>query len=219
MTTTKRVRERGAIMVTVLLVMLGLLALGMTGLWLTSGNLQISAHANLRNQALYVAEAGIEAVRADLNVGGRTIGTLLAGVNDAYDNVPAGVDDEGQPNGLGAIYTLANGTRLRDVPFPPAGFKRGLGDSLEAPVSKTMGTYTVWIRNDTGELRQGQPLADGNGTIVVRSRGLAVDGRIEVVLEATLSSEGAAAFVPGTCYAGKNACDGNTSTLSNVFVQ
>jgi hypothetical protein len=216
-----RSSERGAVMVTVLLVMLGLLALGITGLWLTSGNLQISAHTNLRNQALYVAEAGIEAVRADLNgAGGRPIVELLTGGKDpTYDNVPTGVNADGLPNGLGAVYFLQNGTVLRDVAFPPAAFKRGLGGSSTAPISTTMGTYTVWIRNDTGELRQAKPLADDNGSIVIRSRGVAADGRIEVVLEATLSTDGLNIVQAKVCYAGKNACDGNTSTLSGIYVQ
>jgi hypothetical protein len=211
--------DGGAVMVTVLLVMLGLLALGVTGLWLTSGNLQISAHTNLRNQALYVAEAGIEAVRADLNGPGRTMNQLLAGGRDSYDNMPTGVDAAGLPNGLGAVYFYADGTVLRDVPFPPAGFQRGLGSTANAPVSNTMGTYTVWIRNDTGELRRGLPLTDNNGTVVIRSRGLAVDGRIEVVLEVTLSPDGPPPPTTRVCYAGKNACDGNTSTVSGIFVQ
>jgi hypothetical protein len=216
----RRAGDRGAVMLTVLLVMLGLLALGITGLWLTSGNLQISAHTNLRNQALYVAEAGIEAVRADLNAGGgRVMADLLTGGGDVNDNVPTGVDEDGQPNGLGAVYVLADGTVLRDVAFPPASFKRGYESTSEAPVSRTMGTYTVWIRNDTGELRQGRPLVDGNGAIVVRARGVAVDGRIEVVLEATLSSDEPPDPTSRVCYAGKNACDGNTSTLSGIYVE
>jgi hypothetical protein len=210
--------ERGAVMVTVLLVMLGLLALGITGLWLTSGNLQISAHTNLRNQALYVAEAGIEAVRADLNTG-RNMNELLAGGRDSFDNIPTGVDGDGKPNGMGAVYFYASGTVLRDVAFPPAGFRRGEGSTAAAPVSNTMGTYTVWIRNDTGELRRSQPLNDSNGTFVIRSRGVAVDGRIEVVLEATLSPDGSGPNTGRVCYAGKNACDGNSSTVSGIVVQ
>jgi hypothetical protein len=215
---TARPRERGAVMVTVLLVMLGLLALGITGLWLTSGNLQISAHTNLRNQALYVAEAGIEAVRADLNTG-RNMTELLTGGRDSNDNVPTGVDANGNPNGIGAVYFYSSGTVLRDVPFPPAGFKRGEGSTATAPISNTMGTYTVWIRNDTGELRRGQPLIDGNGTFVIRSRGVAVDGRIEVVLEATLSPDATEGRTGRVCYSGKNACDGNSSTISGIVVQ
>jgi hypothetical protein len=217
-TKAARAGERGAVMVVVLLVMLGLLAVGMTGLWLTGGNLQISAHTNLRNQALYVAEAGIEAVRADLNGGtGRDLNALLAGGRaPAYDNIPTGVDASGQPNGIGAVYFYQDNTVLRDVAFPPAAFNRGAGPG---PASTTMGTYTVWVRNDTGELRQGRTTSDANQIVVVRSRGVAADGRIEVVLEATLSATGSGGGAGHVCYAGKNACDDNSSTLSGIYVQ
>ena len=86
----KRYGDEGAVLITVLLVMLALLGLGVLALWMTSGNLQIGANANLRNQALYVAEAGIEAVRNDLNANpARPIAALLAGGKDlTNDNVP-----------------------------------------------------------------------------------------------------------------------------------
>ncbi len=216
----RRSGDRGAVMVTVLLVMLGLLALGMTGLWLTSSNLQISGHTNMRNQALYVAEAGIEAVRADLNgPTGRVIDDLLKGGKSTYDNVPTGVNSDGSPNGVGAVYFYSNGTVLQNVDFPPANFNRGAGSTLTAPISAKMGQYTVWIRNDTGELRQGRATTDLNGgTVVVRSRGRAIDG-IEVVLEATLSPSGSGGGGARLCYAGKNACDDNSSTMTGVYVQ
>jgi hypothetical protein len=208
-------------LITVMLVMLVLLGFGVAALWITSTNLQISGYANLRNQALYVAEAGIETVRADLNGPPSRVTTqLLAGGRDlTYDNLPTGtgVDGNGKPNGLGAVYFLANGTVLRDVVFPPASFGRGTGSVT--PMSTTMGTYTVWIRNDTVELRQGKLTADDNGIVVVRVRGVAVDGRTEVVLEATLSSESAAGNPAELCQAGKNACEDNSSTLSGVFVK
>ncbi|HEY0714771.1 MAG TPA: pilus assembly PilX N-terminal domain-containing protein, partial [Polyangia bacterium] len=172
--------DRGVALITVMLVMLALLGLGITALWITSGNLKIVATTSLRTQALYVAEAGIEAVRSDLNgAAPRDLTRLLVGDRDPLDDLPTGrgVDDSGQPNGVGAIYTYVDGTRLRDVAFPPARFQRGSAGTAESPVSTTMGTYTVWIRNDTGELRQGKITMDGNGSVVVRSRGVAVDGR------------------------------------------
>ena len=215
--------ERGAALITVMLVMFALLGLGMTAMWMTSGNLQISATTNLRNQALYVAEAGIEAVRGDLNgATPRDIGLLLAGGHDpTFDNppTPPGVDANGQPNGIGAVYYYADGTRLRDVPFPPASFNRGASSTADAPVSTTMGSYTVWIRNDTGELRQGKTTTDSNGSVVVRSRGVAVDGRTEVVLEVTLGGSTTTAPAPANCNSGKNACDENSSTLTGIFVE
>src|SRR2546430_2932599 len=109
--------ESGAVLITVMMVMLALLGLGVMALWMTSGNLQIGANTNLRNQALYVAEAGIEAVRNDLNgAAARPLDTLLAGGKDTtYDNMPTGtgVDSAGMPNGIGAVYFLADNTVLR----------------------------------------------------------------------------------------------------------
>jgi hypothetical protein len=51
----------------VLIVMIALLGLGMAGLFLTSGTIQMNTNINLRNQALIVAEAGIERAREVLN--------------------------------------------------------------------------------------------------------------------------------------------------------
>jgi Tfp pilus assembly protein PilX len=59
--------ERGAILVAVMLIMVVLLGLGMSGLFLTKSNVQMLTNTNLRNQALYVAEAGLERARDILN--------------------------------------------------------------------------------------------------------------------------------------------------------
>ena len=59
--------DKGAVLVVVLVVMVALLGLGMTGLFLTSGSIQMSTNINQRNQALVVAEAGIERARQVLN--------------------------------------------------------------------------------------------------------------------------------------------------------
>ena len=116
----KRKSDSGAVLITVLLVMLALLGLGVLALWMTSGNLQIGANANLRNQALYVAEAGIEAVRDDLNANpGRSINALLLGGKDpTNDNVPSGVDANGNPNGIGAVYWFLDNSTMTSIPFP-----------------------------------------------------------------------------------------------------
>src|SRR5438045_2732174 len=121
MSTTTRKSDSGAVLITVLLVMLALLGLGVLALWMTSGNLQISANANLRNQALYVAEAGIESVRNDLNANPTRLMTpLLTGGKDLInDNVPTGVDASGQPNGIGAIYWFLDNSTATNIAFPP----------------------------------------------------------------------------------------------------
>jgi len=55
------------VLVVVLLAMIALLGMGLTGLYLTSGSIQMSSNINMRNQALYVAEAGIQTAKSILN--------------------------------------------------------------------------------------------------------------------------------------------------------
>ncbi|MCG5054564.1 MAG: hypothetical protein KA712_16495 [Myxococcales bacterium] len=229
-----RHRESGAVLMVVMLILLGLMGLGMTALWLTSGNLQVGSNVNLRANALYVAEAGIERARELLN--GTTppnLPVLLAGSAHPADSVPTAIDlVTGTANGIGAVLidrpdpALVPGAPLVNVPYPPASFARTPG-TMDAPTATLMGTYTVWIRNDAAELRQGQFTIDGNSAVVVRSRGVAQDGRTSVVLEVSLGPSPAAANVPGAggppppvlCNAGKNACDDNNSTQYGIVVQ
>jgi Tfp pilus assembly protein PilX len=217
----RRERDSGAVLLIVLMVMLAMLGLGMTALFLTSGNLQVSANINLRTQALYVAEAGIERARAVLNSPppAPVLNTLLAGSNGSLDNVPTGVDSAGNPNGIGALVKDGAVT-LRNVSFPPASFNRSAG-TVDRPTTTTMGQYTVWIRNDLAEVRQGLYTTDANETVVIRSQGIANDGRTTVVLEVTmiparLAPSTNTAGVATGCFFGKNACDDNSSTQYNV---
>jgi hypothetical protein len=64
---SRRRPDVGAVLVVVLLAMIGLLGLGLTGLYLTSGSIQMSSNINMRNQALYVAEAGLQTAKSVLN--------------------------------------------------------------------------------------------------------------------------------------------------------
>ena len=220
-----RVPDQGAVLVIVMLVMIGLLGLGVTALWLTSGNLQVGSNIALRTQALYVAEAGIERTREVLN--GPVppdVNALLAGANPASDNVPTALDPvTGQPNGVGAIMVDPAGAALLNVPYPPASFGRTAGSTTTAQL---MGNYTVWIRNDAAEMRQGLFATDSNLAVIVRSRGTARDGRTNVVLEVTLGPSPASPGSPGAvpppppvlCNSGKNACDDNNSTQYGIVV-
>src|SRR5262245_36388198 len=168
-----RPREAGAVLLTVLLVMVTLLGLGITALWMTTTGMQIGANTNMRNQALYVAEMGIEAVRKDLNtLPLREIDLLLKpnGLNpspnkcwdgtvpDLNDTpfrvVPngsdAGDDTKNAPTGYGVVFEDQNGRRLCNVPFP-TGPDNGITRTGTTP---RMGSYTVFIRNDNMELRK-----------------------------------------------------------------
>jgi hypothetical protein len=216
--------ERGAILVLVMMLMISLFGLGVTALWLTSGNLQVGTNVNQRLQALYCAEAGIERARAILNTSpGPDVSALLKGGGNADDDIPSKLDASGVPIGVGAVL-FEGATALSKVAFPPTSFKRGTGTAT-APVSATMGTYTVWIRNDTAECRQGKYLVDGNAAVVVRSRGLAPDNLTTVVLEVAMGgapggpiTTPTTSFAPVLCNSGKNSCDDNSSTASGVVV-
>ena len=179
-----------------MMLMISLFGLGITALWLTSGNMQVGTNVNQRTQALYCAEAGIERARSVLNaLPAPNINTLLKGSGDAADDIPSTLDASGNPVGVGAIL-LDGTTVLKAVAFPPTSFKRGTATAT-APVSATMGTYTVWIRNDTAECRQGNYLNDANGSVRIRSRGLAPDNLTTVVLEVAM---GGAPGGPGTTH-------------------
>jgi hypothetical protein len=216
-----RRNDGGAVLLLMMLLIIGLLGLGVTGLWLTSGNLQVQANNNLRSQALVVAEAGVARARAALNAGVNVDG-LLAGQNAGIDDVPHALDGAGKPTGAGAVF-VDGAMPLSNVAFPPASFGRTSGTPT-APVASTMGTYSVWIRNDTAECRQGQYTHDANGTVLIRSRGVAPDNLTAVVLEVAMGATPAVPGAPGVaaglppvlCVSGKNACDDNSSTVSGV---
>jgi len=213
--------ERGAVLLIMMLLMLGLLGLGITGLWLASGNLQVQANSNLRMQAMAVAEAGVARTRASLNAG-VNVDVLLAGSNPGKDDVPIALDAAGKPVGVGAVF-MDGATPLWNVPFPPASFLR-TGGTATSPQATTMGSYTVWIRNDTAECRAGLFGHDANGTVVIRARGMAADNLTNVVLEVALGATPAVPGAPGVaagtppvlCFSGKDGCDDNSSTISGV---
>src|ERR1039458_6339887 len=88
--------DRGAILVAVMLIMVVLLGLGMSGLFLTKSNVQILTNTNLRNQALYVAEAGLERARDILNGPvAPDLTALLGGLGhmaNPADEIPSQID-------------------------------------------------------------------------------------------------------------------------------
>src|SRR5687768_7096444 len=153
--------------------MMTLLCLGVTSVWLTGGNLQMSASMNLRSQTLYCAQAGIERAKAHLNTAPSHAASafltgLLGGTGHSQDHVPTALDAQGQPNGIGAVLFDTTGA-LANVAYPPTSFGRQSVVN-DMPVATQMGSYTVWIRNDLSESRQGAFLADTHGSVVVRSQ-------------------------------------------------
>jgi hypothetical protein len=219
------------VLVAVMLVMIALLGLGMSGLFLTKSSVQMLTNTNLRNQALYVAEAGLERARDILN--GPIAPDLTAALGGAghvanpADEIPNALDlVHGLPIGRGAILTDTAGVPLLRVNYPTsvshAEAVPGNPLGLQNPL---MGAYTVYIRNDTAECRMGAFTVDSNQVVVIRSEGTAVDGRTNVVLEMTMGGGGGSGATQGAggissvlCNSGKNSCDDNNSVQNNVVV-
>jgi hypothetical protein len=164
--------NKGAILIVVLIVMIALLGLGMTGLFLTSGTIQMNTNINLRNQALIVAEAGIERAREVLNTPIPTppIPALLAGSTTSSDEVPTKYADCGG-DARGAILVdqittacqgnpLPAGCRLLSIDFPSLNRTSDLPANVGAVVRTTMGKYTVYIRQDQADCRMGNYTCD-----------------------------------------------------------
>jgi hypothetical protein len=228
--------ERGAILLAVMMIMIVLLGLGMAGIFLTKSNVQMLTNTNLRNQALYVAEAGLERARDILNGPVSPDLTALLGgaqhVANPADEIPTAVDAVfGLPIGRGAILTDTGGTPLYRVNYPTsvAHGEAVPGNPVGLP-AQLMGFYTVYIRNDTAECRMGKFTVDGvaahgNQVVVIRSEGVANDGRTTVVLEMTMGATGNTGTTQGAggisevlCNSGKNGCDDNNSVQNNVVV-
>jgi hypothetical protein len=220
-----------------MLAIIGLLGIGLTGVFLTGGNVQVAANTNLRNQALYVAEAGLERARDILNGAAQVdFPAMLGGAGHAAhpaDEIPHWpLDSRGQPIGRGAIMRDAAGVPLYQVTFPTSVLRTEPipGDTNGAP-NTFMGSYTVYVRNDTAECRMGKYVVDGinvagNQIVVIRSEGTAFDNRTSVVLEVvmgpqgggTTNQSGAGGVNQVLCNSGKNACDDNNSVINNVVV-
>lgn len=234
--TRPRRQEGGAILVAVMLIMIALLGLGMSGLFLTRSNMQMLTNTNLRNQAFYVAEAGLERARDILNGPiAPDLTALLGGTGhlaNPADEIPNSIDTQsGLPVGRGAVLTDTSGAPLLHINYPTSVYHAeavpGNPDGLAASL---MGMYTVYIRNDMAECRQGRFTVDGtaaggNQVVVIRSEGTAIDGRTTVVLEMTMGAsaagggqQGAGGIAAVLCNAGKNACDDNNSVQNNVVI-
>jgi hypothetical protein len=209
-----RSRDSGAVLIIVLMVMLTLLSLGVMSIWLTGGNLQISGNMNQRAQTLFCAQAGLERARAFLNTAPASaipqfLSQHLVASGQTKDNVPTAFDAGGKPNGVGAVLVDTVGP-LANVAYPPASFGRsGSG-------AATMGTYTVWVRNDLADIRQGSYVTDTNSTVVVRAQCVAPDGRINTTIEVTVVPPLGVSWAPlaAECLdSGKNNDDANTNTV------
>jgi hypothetical protein len=220
-----------------MLAMIGLLGIGLTGVFLTGGNVQIAANTNIHNQALYVAEAGLERASDILNGPAQVdFPAMLGGtghVAHPADEIPNSLDGKGQPVGRGAIMRDAAGVALYQVSYPTSVSRTEPipGDNPNGAPNTFMGNYTVYVRNDTADCRMGKYVSDGpdvngNQVVVVRSEGTGFDNKTSVVLEVVIgprgggmtSGSGAGGVNQVLCNSGKNACDDNNSVINNIIV-
>ena len=220
-----------------MLAMLGLLGIGLTGVFLTGGNVQMAANTNLRNQALYVAEAGLERARDILNGPAEVdFPAMLGGTGHvayAADEIPTSLNSRGQPIGRGAIMRDAAGVPLYQVSYPTSVSRTEPipGDNPNGAPNAFMGRYTVYVRNDTAECRKNKFVSDGpdvngNQMVVIRSEGTGFDNKTSVVLEVVMgpkgggmtNQSGAGGVNQVLCNSGKNACDDNNSVINNIVV-
>jgi hypothetical protein len=193
-------------------------------------------NTTLRNNALYVAEAGLERA-ADILNGPVTpdLSALLGGVGHVphpADEVPNALDPgTGMPVGRGAVLTDTSGVLLYQVSYPTSvAHAEAFPGNSNGLINPLMGMYTVYIRNDIADCRMGRYTVDGaaaggNQAVVIRSEGTAIDGRTTVVLEVTMGpgngangQQGAGGIAAVLCNAGKNSCDDNNSVQNNVVV-
>ena len=230
-------RDTGTVLVVVMLVMITLLGLGLTGLFLTNSAVRMSTNINFRNQALVVAEAGLERAQQVLNDPSRVpnIPALLAGSHHPQDDVPTTPDECDVRRGAIFVADLP----LANVTYPSISRTSDLPPGHSQTVTATMGTFTVYVRQDLADCRIGNFTCDyapdasacsppenlpvPNGAIVLRSEGTASDGRSRVVLEATLSlalGRTGNPLVPidPLCSTGQSGCDDNSSTVSGIVV-
>ena len=207
-----RQSERGAVLLVVLFLTIALLGLGMTGLYLASNSLRMVTNINLSNEARVVAEAGIEHARAILFDRSRPLPlpALLAGSGIAADEVPSSTGRcLGEDRGAVLVdLQAATPTPLLSVAYPHISRRADLPSYASRDVSSTLGTYTVYIRQDLADCRMGNfacdfvpdagastygstscsppsGLPDPNRYVVVRSEGVAVDGVSKEVVEVT----------------------------------
>jgi hypothetical protein len=219
-----------------MLIMVVLLGLGMSGLFLTKSNVQMLTNTNLRNQALYVAEAGLERARDILNGPVAPDLTALLGgaghVANPADEIPQALDSVyGLPVGRGAILTDTAGVPLVECQLPHqrcprrggsrqssrhAQFADGHLHRLHPQRHRGMPHGQVHRRRRGGgrQPNRGHSLR-GNGQRRPHQRGAGDDhGRRGDKRRA----QGAGGIAAVLCNSGKNSCDDNNSVQNNVVV-
>jgi hypothetical protein len=193
---------QGAILLVVLLVMVVLIGVGMTGLLLTSNSVQMSSNITMRNQALVVAEAGIERARQILNFIPASnpnwvpaIQTLLQGQNPSNgDEIPSSAEECSglkPPSGTGTISqkrgavlmdsvthgcTSSTPCKLSTVTYPQLVTYNETISGFGTSLRPNMGHYTVYIRQDQADCRMNNFTCENSPLPITSDGGIADSG-------------------------------------------
>jgi hypothetical protein len=162
-------RERGSVLVLVLLIALVLTALGLTSIYLASSGMKVSGNITRRQEALASTETGREHAMWVL---GRTTNwdLLLQGCGHPRDAATT--------KGVVLCDPVGGGGGIADVPV----LELGSQSHTRLPGLAKM-TYTVYIRNDDLEVSRGLRYDDQDHRVVLRIEGVGRDGLSYVAVE------------------------------------
>jgi hypothetical protein len=173
----RRNPESGITLAVSMSIIVALVGLGLAAVWLSSINMGGARNLMFRQQARNAAFAGIQHSRVLLAVylnNGLSLDPILAGQTHPLDDLPT----TSNVSGKGAIL-YDSGTALVDFRYP-------VGQTA-------LGSYTVWVRNDTADINAsvtdpggGGMNHDRNTTVIVRALGKDPTGTSQVVIEAAI---------------------------------
>ena len=167
--------ERGAALLIALMATLLLTALGSAMVLLTTTETAISANYRAAQEALYVADAGIERVAQDLLTVPQWDGVLAGQVRSAFvDTTTTPTLPDGSPLDLSAetvalqqLTDTANIWGANDPVWRLYAFG-ALEDLLPGAAIRSANYVAVWASDDGAET-DGDPQRDANGILTVRA--------------------------------------------------
>jgi hypothetical protein len=189
--TRTRSSESGMSLVVTLLIVMAVLGLGMAAVWYASLQIGAARNLNSRQTALNAAHAGVQHARAVLaTTPFASWGSCLQAHLPTTDGGTSADDvpDQTHPARKGVVLfnsCVAPGGSdctvtgpLVTCPYAVNGGDAGL---------VTLGTYTVWIRNNQGQILSGLPTTPNYNGVIVRAEGKDLAGTSTVVVEASLA--------------------------------
>jgi hypothetical protein len=204
-------------MVTVILILMVLLAMAMAVVWYTSLQLGAARNLNARQTALNAAHAGVQHARDILGRTGNWGQCLTSHMMMTDGGLGDDIPDQTHPTRRGAVLwndcAAPSGTDCNVTgPLLSCSYAVNAGDAGLT----TLGSYTVWIRNNQGQILAGQPTTPNLNGVVVRSEGRDASGVAAVVVEAALAQSVTQGLDINKYSLGKNVNAFNTGSSSGA---